>query len=106
MIGLNKARSSLLPDQPYGRSREKRKPLEGYDVVYSTNFSISSIFRIRRQVNEFESTGKGYVVFDKAFDIKNNRLPFHINMTVFIRKCHIDTAAKRHKEFMWWTKIN
>ena len=91
---------------PYGNGRERRKPTEGYEVVYSTNFPITDIFRIIKKVNKFKATGKGYVIFDKAFDIRNIRMIFCINMTAFIRKEYVDSALKRHNEFMWWAKIN
>lgn len=89
-----------------GIKEKKRKALEGYEVVYSTNFRITDMFRMIKRVNKFEASGKGYVLFDKAFDIRNRRLPFYVNMTAFIRKSFVDTTIKRHNEFVWWTKVN
>lgn len=96
----------LWPNECYGNKREKRKAPEGYEVVYSTNFRIIDMFRIIKKINKFEASGKGHVVLDKAFDIKNNRLPFHVSMTAFIKKEFVDTTIKRHNEFMWWTRVN
>jgi hypothetical protein len=97
---------SYWPFDRYGQTREKRKTPEGYEVVYCTNFRITDMFRIIKRVNKFETSGKGYVIFDKAFDIRNRRLPFHVSMTAFIKKELVDTAANRHNEFMWWIKVN
>ena len=96
----------LWPNECYGNKREKRKAPEGYEVVYSTNFRITDMFRIIKKINKFEASGRGHVVLDKAFDIKNNRLPFHVSMTAFIKKEFVDTTIKRHNEFMWWTRVN
>lgn len=96
----------LWPNECYGNKREKRKTPDGYEVVYSTNFRIMDMFRIIKKINKFEASGKGHVVFDKAFDIKNNRLPFYVSMTAFIKKEFVDTTVKRHNEFMWWTRVN
>jgi len=100
----NRKRLPIWPSECYGNTRDKRKHIEGYEVIYSSNFRITSILRILKKAHKFESSGKGYVTFDKAFDIHNKRLPLYINMTVFIRKSHIDTTAKRHNEFIWWIK--
>lgn len=102
-----KTTTASWPSDCYGKNREKRKSKDGYEVVYSTNFKITSFFGIIKKVRKFEASGKGYVVFDKAFDISNRKMPFYyVNMTAFIKKEHMDTALKRHNEFMWWIKVN
>ena len=109
MIELRHTRRRYLPLWPsecYGNKREKRKAPEGYEVVYSTNFIITIIFRIIKKINKFEASGKGYVVFDKAFDIRNRRLLFYVNMTAFIKKEFVDTNTKHHNELMWWMKVD
>ena len=107
MIQLKSVKSlPLWPNECYGNNREKRKTPEGYEVVYSTNFHIADMFRMIKRVNRFEASGKGYVVFDKAFDIRNKRLLFHVSMTAFIKKEFVDTAIKRHNEFMLWMEVN
>lgn len=105
MIKLKSVKSfPRWPNECYGNNREKRKPPEGYEVAYSTNFRVIDVFQIIKKINKFETSGKGHVVLDKAFDIRNNRLLFHINMTAFIKKEFVDTATKRHNELMWWIK--
>lgn len=95
------------PSDCYGKNRDTRKPIDGYEVIFSTNFKITSFFSIIERVRKFKESRKGYVIFDKAFDISNRRLPFYYaNMTAYIKKEYIDTALKRHNEFMWWIKIN
>ena len=92
----------LWTNECYGDKREKRKTPEGYKVVYSTNFRIADMFRMIKLINKFRASEKGYVVLDKAFDIGNKRLPFHVNMTAFIKKEFVDSAIKHHNEIMWW----
>lgn len=101
-----KNRKYTWPYECYGNNRDIRKPRDGYESVYSENIRIASIFRMIKKVNKFKTFEKGYVVFDKAFDINNRRLLFHINITAYVKIEFLDTALKRHNEFMWWTKIN
>lgn len=94
------------PFECYGNTRPKRKCPSGYEVTYSSNVHVTGIFKMIKKINTYKKTGKGYVVFDKAFDIHNRWLPFHISVTVFIKKEYVETAVSRHNEFMWWMKVN
>lgn len=90
------------PFECYGNTRPKRKCPDGYRTLFSSNFSFRSIFKMLKKINAYKKSGKGYVVFDKAFDISNTWLPSCISITVFIKKECIETYADEKNELMWW----
>ena len=97
-------RNYVWPFECYGNTRFKRKCPNGYEISYSSNFPITGIFRMIKKTNAYKKTGKGYAIFDNAFDIRNRRLLFYISITVFVKKKYMQTAVDRNNEFMWWIK--
>ena len=70
----------------WGKNRPKRIPVDGYEQLCSVNFSLLSIFSILKKTKLYRKSDKAYALFDKAYDVYCKRMPFHINISLFIKK--------------------
>lgn len=83
----------------WGRNREKRKPIDGYRSLCSTNFYIFRFLKMYKKSKEYIKSEKGYVVFDKAFDMYGKPLLFYMSISVYIKTEYVNTVEDTYNEF-------
>ena len=95
-------RIKVSPSIAYGKRQKKMLPLENHQILYFSNFAFYKFFYIRKKAKEYIETGKGYVLFDIAYDIGGEWLPFDLSITVYIKDELMTTAFERYKEYQTW----